>query len=514
MANTKNSRRSFMTSTTSLLGLGGLAKFSQLAHAQADGGAVHQVAMTSDVAPLVRLIESTPREEAVQMMVRQLQEGVEVERFVAAMFLASARINVSPHHVFMIYAALRMSQEVSPEHRLLPLFWALDTALYRRESGDRYPPVDLSRQLSVAQAKRELHQAMERFDAEKAESAIIWLARGTDPQSALAQLWRYVARDDSFIGHRAIAMVNSWRVLNVIGWRHAEPILQFVVRRLNAGRRRHLQHRANLDRSQRVKQLAPRWNEGATDPDATLELFNVMRAGDDAAACEAAYKMLASGAVQAGSLWDAVYLLGADFLVRFPHSHGIGTTPVHTNTSANALRYAFETCGDPQIQLYTVLAAVAWATGFYGVQVARDNLRDLNVTKIDRVDVSGSNEDAVADVFSRMRNRNYDVSQKQIRLGREGTRGEMDDVAQAAFSYASKHADHRPFLHTARLLASVKSTQDAHDMKFPSALFENYEFVNARWRPHLLAASTHYLHGTNMIDNPAVQKAKAAVGGA
>lgn len=509
--NSNQSRRSFLGSATSL-GVGGLASLTNLTWACADDEKPLSVKMDAAIAPLVKLIENTPREKAVAMMVEQLGKGVTVNQFVAAMFLASARMKVSPHHVYMIFAALRMSTKVDAEYKLLPLFWALDTLQYNRKEGDRFPAPDLSRATSAEKATAELHDAMDHFDAKKAESALISLSRSTTPKAALAQLWRYTGRDDSFIGHRAIAMTNSWRVLDTIGWEHAEPLFQFVAREMNAGGHRHAQHKANHERSLLVGDLPGGWAGTTKDRVATLELFEVMRAGDDAKACEAAFKMLQGGKVQAGSIWDAAFLIGAEFLLRIYNADDMGTTPVHTNTTTNALRYAFDHCGDPKTQLYTILAAVAWATGFYGEQVKGKWFRDLKLTTIEPVEVGSDAKETVAQIFAAQKNRKYDVTQKEILVGREGTRKEMDQVARLAFCYATKHKDHSAFLQMARFLTSVKSTQDAHDMKFPAAMFENYDLIDPQWRPHLLAASTHYLHGSKMIDNPGVQRAKEALG--
>ena len=191
--NPNYSRRHFICSTTSL-GIGGLASLARLTLAGADDPKPMSVKMNDAIAPLVKLIENTPREKAVAMMIEQLGKGVTVNQFVAAMFLASARMKVSPHHVFMIHAAWRMSTTVNAEHKLLPLFWALDTLQYNRTEGDRYPAPDLSRAMSAENATHELHDAMDRFDAMKAESALISLSRGTTPKAALGQLWRYAGR--------------------------------------------------------------------------------------------------------------------------------------------------------------------------------------------------------------------------------------------------------------------------------------------------------------------------------
>lgn len=512
----QQTRRNFLGETSTWLGLGSLAGLSGMPYLNADEGDSLSIALSSEIEPLVRLIEDTPREKSIAMMIGELRRGTTRNQFVAAMFLAAVRMKVSPHHVYMINSALRLSNDMPRETQLLPLFWALDTLQYGRVYGNRYPPIQ-ARKVTETQAVRDLHDAMGRFATENAESAIISLARSTSPKAAMSQLWQYAGRDDGFIGHRAIALVNSWRVLETIGWQHAEPLLQFVVRELNAGRNEHKQHAANWERAnQQLDQVPKGWDSLASNPALSVELFEVMRSDSDAAACDAAFKMLSSGKVHAGSIWDAIYLLGADFMIRCRHSEDIGTTPLHTNTSTNSLRFAFDESSDPKIRMYTLLAAVAWATRFHTAerktQEGNPWLREFDILKLPIQEVTARPEDLVQQIFQMQPKRRHDESQKEILVGREGPREDQDKVAELAFSYASKYPDHRDYFQAARLLTAMKSTQDAHDVKFPVAIFENHGLVNPKWRPHLIAASSHYMHGTQMKDNPAVRMAKDQLG--
>lgn len=512
---TRQTRRVFIGSTGAWLGiewLGGLSNFSQL---QADEGQPLDVSMSADIAPLVRLIESTPREKSVAMMIGELSKGTTKNQFVAAMFLAAGRMRVSPHHVYMLNSARRLSDDMGRETQLLPLFWALDTLQYGRKEGERYPPVRV-RSLSREKATQELRDAMDRFSTENAESAIVALARSSSPKAAMSELLQYAGRDDGFIGHRAIALVNSWRVLEAIGWQHAEPMFQFVVRELNADQNQHQQHSENWERAhKRFTEVPTGWDSKESNPASTLELFDTMRTESDASACEAAFRMLKTGKVVAGSIWDAVFLLGAEFMIRYPTSD-LGATPLHTNTSTNALRFAFDECSDPHIRMYTLLAAVAWATKFHSAErwtrEGKPWLREMKITDLPLREVNGSPAEFVAKIFDMQPKKRHDESQKEILVGREGPREDQDKVAELAFSYANKFRDHRHYIEVARLLTSMKSTQDAHDVKFPVAIFENHGLVNPLWRPHLIAASSHYLHGTKMTDNPAVRTAREMLG--
>ena len=77
---------------------------------------------------------------------------------------------------------------------------------------------------------------------------------------------------------------------------------------------------------------------------------------------------------------------------------------------------------------------------------------------------------------------------------------------QMTYAYANSNADHRQFFQTARHHICRKATSDAHNLKFPVAIFENYQNISPRWRPHLLASTVFYLHGPQTEDNHVVQQ--------
>ena len=47
--------------------------------------------------------------------------------------------------------------------------------------------------------------------------------------------------------------------------------------------------------------------------------------------------------------------------------------------------------------------------------------------------------------------------------------------------------------------------------KLPAALFEECEWVSAEWRPRLLAAAAHWLHGKRSPDSEVLQQARKAL---
>jgi hypothetical protein len=520
-------RRDFAkSSATAVVGLGSLAALAPFSPASAQEAKLtpDDVRLTADIEPLVRLIEETPRERIVAAMIEQLRRGMTYRQLLAAMFLASTRMMVSPHHFYMIHAAHQLSLNVTHEERLLPLLWALDTLPYGRAEGKtRFPKMNLTAAPSPANAAAEFDAAMAKFDPERAEVALLVLVRSEGPQRALSRLWHYAGRAHDDIGHPAIGLANGWRTLETVGWQHAESICQYGARMFCWAKEPSRLYHVNVQRSvQGVKSAPADWAAWRADESATQELFAVIREGNSDDACRWTFEGLTAGRVQAATVWDAVFLTSAEFMVRYaspdavggrPHGglDAIGGRPLHLNTTENALAYAFGACKDAQTQLYLVLQAVERAAEFINTEKKRNRLRDMRITEITDIESPDSPEKAVDAIFSQQLVKKYDAEQKRYFSDHAGTREDLDRIMRLTLAFARKHADHRPFLHTARRLVCLKATQNAHDVKFPSAIFENYELASPRWRPYLLAASVHWLHGTKMPDNPAVLSARDAL---
>src|SRR5262249_37311672 len=135
----------------------------------------------------------------------------------------------------------------------------------------------LTGKLPVAEkAVEELHAAMTEWDADRAERAVVALARSRGSAAVLEPLWHYAGRDWDFIGHLAILAANSFRLLETIGWQHAEHVLRYVVQGFAGGgkdRAGHADVRPYLANLPRVAKAAGRlpgdWaqsegNEGLT----------------------------------------------------------------------------------------------------------------------------------------------------------------------------------------------------------------------------------------------------------
>src|SRR5262249_39756180 len=131
-----------------------------------------------EIEPIVRLIEETPRERCVPVFIDQLRRGLPYRRFLAAAFFACVRKEHSNHHVYNIHSVHQVSLDVRPEERLLPLFWAVNAFKQRQEDFPAPPLTELRGPFpSAANAAGEFREAMQRADLNRAEPALVTLAR-------------------------------------------------------------------------------------------------------------------------------------------------------------------------------------------------------------------------------------------------------------------------------------------------------------------------------------------------
>jgi hypothetical protein len=465
------------------------------------------VHLTPDVEPIVRLIEETPREKCTEMVVDQLQRGLPYRNFLAALFLAGVR-NVMPHPVgfkfhcvLAIHSANQLSLDAAPEDRLLPLFWALDAfkssqAQNAREGLGRL--MELTGPIpSPEKAASEFDSAMQTWDDERAQRAIVALVRSRGADEVIEAMWRYGARDFRDIGHKGIYLANSWRTLQTIGWRHAEPAMRsLVMALLDATERRGAKApsgpRSGLDdktyeaNAERVAEALPHlpasWTGMGSDKAATADLLNAMRTASIEDANKTLLEQLQSGKTQAQGAWDAVHVCAGELMMCQP-----GILGIHTVTSTNALHYAFRTAVDPKTRLLMLAHAVAWM-GRFGQSMRRG--KTVDITHLEPAKVDADEPKAAAETLA---------------LVGKDPKG----AAASAYALAQQHSEPETYFKLARRLVFRKGT-DAHRYKYAAAIFEDFGLVSPAWRPHMLATSVYYLNGSHDPDSRLITHALEA----
>jgi hypothetical protein len=190
----------------------------------------------------------------------------------------------------------------------------------------------------------------------------------------------------------------------------------------------------------------------------------------------------------------------------------LASRPLHSNTSTNALHYAFRTATAPATRLLVLLQAVAWATDKTSADRAGGGLRELSITELPAIELPMSSEDAITEIFAQLPARHYRWDKKVGAILSYGKRDDADEACRKIFVLARDRPNAIPlFVQTAHSWLCRKASNDSHEYKFLAAILEDTGWVSREWRPHLLAAAVHYFHGNQSPDNPVIQQTREAL---
>jgi hypothetical protein len=509
------SRRDFLQVSAKVGFLGGLGSLGSLGSAlaaQPDVGPA-LVRLSAEIEPIVRVIEETQRERIMEAATGLLRSGVDYRQFMAALYLAGIR-NVDSrnsgsrfHCVYVINSAHLLALESPAQERLLPLFWALDDFKGAQASRPR-PMAPLgARTPSGADAIAALRTAVHSWDRDGAELALAGMARTCGAAEAFEELWRLGARDFRPIGHKAIFVTNTWRVLQIIGWQHAEPAFRSLGQALAGngtnfenGLRFVDQCHGENDELVRIHagELPQDWADStapgsAADVAIAAALLAPIRSGDASAACREALALLTKSKARAGAIWDVVHISAAEFMLR---RGDIGD--VHAVTSVNALHFGFRMARSTETRLFLLLQAVGWMAHFAktgGLAMRPDPVAGTNI-----LDLSPPEAEIPADAALAAESIFTTVATDRIA------------AARSAFAYANRHASNPALFSVARRLVFTRAT-DPHDYKYPAAAFEDIPTVSPAWRPHMLAAAMLHIPSPTVPESPVIQRARDAVAG-
>lgn len=461
-----------------------------------------RVALPDAIEPVVRLLEDTPRERLVEAVAERVRAGLGYRDALAGLMLAAV-CNVEPRptvgfkfHAVLVVQSVHLASKAAPEaDRWMPIFWAMDyfkdsQARNQRERGWTLGPVDESAVPPAGQARAAFVEAMERWNEPRADAAVAGLARTGDPAEIWEPFFALGARDYRSIGHKAIDVANSHRVLEAIGWPLAEPILRSLAYAL-------LMHEGGnpadrddwADRPWRRNQtLADRirdgWQTGDGSAEATRDLLAAIRVGSENDASDRVAGLLGDG-VAASSIWDALFLAGVELLVRQP-----GIVALHAVTTTNALHYAFRHARDDRTRKLLLLQNAAFLPMFRQSMQGRGAVGEFALDALEPMSAEGN--EAVDEIFA-------DVS------------GRPMAAARKTLAYARAGHGLEPWIERARELVLDKS-RNAHDYKFGGAVLEDVGYVSDDWRGAYLAGSVFALQGSERADNPLLARTRHALG--
>jgi hypothetical protein len=451
-----------------------------------------------EIEPVVRWLEETPRERALEVAIAELKKGLSYRELLAGLFLAGIR-NIKPrpvgfkfHAVMVMNSAHVLGQTAAVGERLLPLLWALDNfkgsqAQDVKEGDWALGAVDEARLPKPGRAAEEFTRAMERWDVEAADSAIAALCRSSGAAQTMEPLWRMAVRDQRNLGHKAIFAAQSWRTLQTIGWEHAEPVLRSLVFGLldlqgDSRPKAVGPYDANLENAAKIR---PDWTIGREDPAATQALLQVIRQGTPEAASAEAVKLLNQG-IAPGSLWDAAVLSACEMLM-----HNPGILTLHATTATNALHYAYTASGDDTTRRLALLQAVGWQPLYRGRAKLTDST-GIDALKPGTGDTVSHGDEAVGEIFAAVSDDRKKASAKTLAY-----------LAHGGSSHLVFDAARRMIFHKGH---------DSHDYKFGAAVWEECLWsTEPKWRAPIIAASMSVVPGAKSADSPLMIRARDAI---
>jgi hypothetical protein len=463
-----------------------------------------KVQFTAEMEPLVRLIEDTPREKLLEAVAAQIRAGLSYQQILAGVLLAGVR-GIQPRpvgfkfHAVLVVNSAHLAALAAPDgDRWLPLFWALDNfkaSQARNTQEGNWAMAPPAADLLVANhARQRFINAMDDWNEEAADRAIASLVRSAGAGEIIELFWRYGARDFRDIGHKAIYTANSWRTLQAIGWRHAEPVMRSLAYALLEHEGTNPAHRdGDPDRPwrenlKRAGQIRNGWQRGKAVPQAATDLLATLRKGSAADAGGQVVELLNSG-VDPASVWDGLFLRAGELLMQQPGIFGI-----HCVTATNALHFGYQASGNDETRRLLMLQAAAFLPMFRERMGGRGQLAtDLHIDKLEKMDIKSRGTQAVEEILA-------DVSEDRLQAARK------------TFSLVAANAiEPRTLMTAARRLIFTKG-RDAHDYKFSSAALEDFYHATPAWRGQYLASSMFNLRGSQERDNDLVARTRAALG--
>jgi hypothetical protein len=493
-----------------VVGLGDLAFLSRLSPVSAAESRLepNAVRLQPDIEPLVRFLEETPRERLLEETAARIHRGLSYRDLLAALLLAGVK-NVEPrpsvgfkfHAVLVVNSAHLASMASPPEHRWLPIFWALDyykacEARDVEERGDwTMSAVDDSSLPPAHEVRDAFISAMDNWDEAAADAAVAGLARTAGANEIYELFLRYGMRDFRSIGHKAIYVANSWRTLQCIGWQHAEPVLRSLAYALlahegdNPSQRDDPADRPFRRNQELAQRIRPEWRDGQTDHAATSELLQVLRTATNDEACDVVVAMLNRG-VAPQSIWDALHVASGELLMRQP-----GIVALHAVTTTNALRFAYQTSASDDTRRLLLLQNAAFLPMFRNAMRGRGPLGEATIAQLTSVETE-NDAPTLERVFAELRREPMSAARNLLTFLKHS-----GDNAAAA----------QQVIDTARMLVFLKG-DDPHDYKFSSAVLEDYYHVSPQWRDVCLAADAFMLPSSADADNKLVERTRAALG--
>jgi hypothetical protein len=233
------SRREFLADVGKgmLIASVGPALAADLGLASARAAEVPDRLSFGDREPLVALLQNTPADKLLPLVVEKLKAGTDLNTLTACAALANARAfggdDYTGYHTFMALApALHMAQELPQERRALPVLKVLYRNASRiQECGgakhEELHPVAAAELPAGRPSNEVLRDATRKADMDGAERVFAAIIRG--PIGEAYNHLQYCVQDEIDV-HRVVLAWRAWVLLDLTGKEHAHTLLRQSVR--------------------------------------------------------------------------------------------------------------------------------------------------------------------------------------------------------------------------------------------------------------------------------------------
>jgi hypothetical protein len=186
--------------------------------------------------PLADLIQQTPGDKLLPLLVEKLRGGLDLKTLTAAAALANARAfggnDYTGYHTFMALApAYQMAQQLPDERRALPVLKVVyrnaqriqETGHARADTLQRVTPSPAEDPAATQKLLGAIHNA----SYPDAEAVFAAIASGTPGEAFQHVQWAVMEEVDV---HRVVLAWRSWSTLSLTGQEHAHTLLRQSIR--------------------------------------------------------------------------------------------------------------------------------------------------------------------------------------------------------------------------------------------------------------------------------------------
>ena len=382
--------------------------------------------------------------------------------------------------------SLYLASEALPvNEQWLPLLWGIDEfkrsqKLEKNQSAWNMPVVR-AKTTDAAQSRQALLNALENWDREAADTAVIQLTLATSPAHVMDLLIPFHARDYRALGHKAITGANAHRMLGITGSHASAAVLRSTTAAIqnHAGEDNPAKSELPADRAWKqnldlIQDIPRDWRQGATDWEAGKSMLEIIRSASDLIAGQETVRLLAGG-YGPHVIWEALLAAAGEMMLRTGSFFAL-----HANTMINALYYLYLHANNDETSKLLLLQSASLLARFRSdIGYIR---REMNLNDLEPLEPVDPEE-----IFAAMGN-------------------DRLKAASLALGYLNSGRDSAALLQLIRHY-TLHRAGDVHDYKYTEAIIENYLYMSSPWRNLYLSSAMVTLNGPHNRKNDVIEQA-------